>query len=132
MKGLALEDFRTPTARARGLGAARGGTRDFWYQRVTSVLGVLLIASAIIVVIDSIGADYDDVRALLSNPVVVALLLLALLNFCIHMRIGTQVIIEDYVHQPMAKVLFLIVNAGFSTVIGVVGAVAVMKIALSG
>lgn len=127
-----MEDFRTPTARARGLGAARGGTRDFWYQRVTSALGVLLITGAIIVVIESIGADYDDVRALLSNPVVVALLLLALLNFCIHMRIGMQVIIEDYVHQPMAKVLFLIVNTGVSTVIGVVGAVAIIKIAFSG
>lgn len=127
-----MEDFRTPPALARGLGAAGSGTRDFWYQRVTSILGVLLIAGVIVVVIDSIGADYDNVTTLLSDPVVVALLLLALFNFCIHMRIGTQVIIEDYVHEPMAKVSLLIMNTGFSAVIGVVGAVAILKIAFSG
>ncbi len=127
-----MEHFRTPTALARGLGAAGSGTRDFWYQRVTSVLGVLLITGVFIVVIDSIGADYGNVIALLSNPVVAALLLLALFNFCIHMRIGMQVIIEDYVHQSMAKVLLLIANSGFSAVIGVAGAVAILKIAFLG
>ncbi len=127
-----MADFRTPTALAHGLGAAGSGTRDFWHQRVTSILGILLITGGIVVVIDSIGAGYDEVIALLSNPVVVALLLLALFNFCIHMRIGMQVIIEDYVHQPMTKVLLLIANTGFSAVMGVVGAIAIMKIAFTG
>lgn len=127
-----MRDFRTSTALARGLGAAGNGTRDFWHQRVTSVLGVLLISGVLIVISTSVGADYDEVTDLLSNPLAVIVLLLALLNFCIHMRIGMQVVIEDYVHEPVAKALLLIANTGFSAVIGVAGAAAVLKIAFAG
>ncbi len=125
-------DLRSSLARARGLGSAKDGTKDFWRQRVTSVLGLPLLIGVIIVIVANVGADYETAVTRLGHPLVSTLLLLALLNFCVHMRIGMQVIIEDYVHGTMAKPLFLMANTGFTALIGAAGAVAILKIAMSG
>ena len=45
-----------------------------------------------------------------------------------HMRIGMQVIIEDYVNQPLLRVLALMANSFFSALVGIASAVALIKI----
>lgn len=127
-----MTSLRGPLARVEGLGSAKSGTRDFWRQRVTSVLGLPLTLAAIIIIFSSLGVGYDKVLARLRHPAVAIALLLAILNFCVHMRIGMQVIIEDYVHEPKAKALLLTANTGFVFATGVAGALALLKIAVSG
>ena len=61
-----------------------------------------------------------------------ALLLLTIFNFSVHMRPGAQIIIEDYVHNPVLKPLLLMTNTGLVSAVGVVGALATVKIALVG
>jgi succinate dehydrogenase / fumarate reductase, membrane anchor subunit len=127
-----MTSLRTPLARARGLGSSKSGTRDFWRQRVTSLLGLPLAITAIIIIVSSLGVDHDEVLARLRHPVIAIVLLLTILNFCGHMRVGMQVIIEDYVHGPKAKALLLAANTGFVLAIGVAGALALLKISLGG
>ena len=124
--------LRTPLARARGLGSAKSGTTDFWRQRVTSVLGLPLIAGTILVIVSSLGADYRSAVECLRRPAVAILLLLTILNFCVHMRIGMQIIIEDYIHKEAVKALLLMANTGFVAAAGVAGALALVKIAAVG
>ncbi|MBS1165830.1 MAG: sdhD, partial [Proteobacteria bacterium] len=45
-----------------------------------------------------------------------------------HMKIGMQVIIEDYVNQPLLRVLALMANSFFSALVGIASAVALIKI----
>ncbi len=129
MKDWTMSNLRTSLARARGLGSARSGTVDFWRQRVTSLLGLPLTIAAVLIVLSSVGIDRDAALARLGHPAVATLLLLTILNFCIHMRIGMQVIIEDYVHKPAAKALLLMANTGFTFTMGIAGALALVKIA---
>ena len=48
------------------------------------------------------------------------------------MRLGMQVVIEDYVHTEGTKVLLIIANTFFTTAIALAGAFAIIKISVGG
>lgn len=121
-------DMRTPLKTARGLGSAKGGTDHFWRQRLTAIAGLLLLPIALWIVFALLGADYATARRLIGNPVVAASILLFVLTNVIHMRIGMQVIIEDYVQGEGAKVALLMLNTFFSIAVGLACAFAVLKL----
>ena len=58
-----MSSYRTPLARARGLGPARAGTDHFWRQRVTAAANVFLVSFAIYLIVRLAGADYLTVKA---------------------------------------------------------------------
>jgi succinate dehydrogenase / fumarate reductase membrane anchor subunit len=124
--------MRTPLKTARQLGSAKEGTDHFWRQRVTSVAGLLLLPFVLWVLLALIGADYDTVRRTLGNPIVAILLLLFVGTNIIHMRLGMQVIIEDYVHGEGAKIGLLMLNTFFSIVLGLACAFAILKLSFGG
>ena len=122
--------MRTPLSKVRGLGSAKSGTEHFWLQRVTALANVVLAFAFICLVVSLIGRDYEDALDLLSRPVPAALLALFVLSGVIHMRLGMQVVIEDYVHGEGAKVLALILNTFFSMAIGALCLIAILKLAV--
>jgi|GEM_PF-12391 len=104
------EDFRTPLKRARGLGSGKAGTGHFWWQRVTAVALVLLVAWLLGLVVSLVGADLATARAAIGKPWnTIALALLAIAMFW-HAKLGIQVVIEDYVHTRWAEVALQLIN----------------------
>ncbi len=124
--------MRTPRRRVAGLGSARSGTGHFWLQRLTAIGNLLLILIALPIVIAAAGQEQAQVVALIGHPLVAIVLLLLLFSVCFHMRIGMQVVIEDYVHAEGMKVLALIANTFFTLAVGSAGAFAVLKISFGG
>jgi succinate dehydrogenase / fumarate reductase membrane anchor subunit len=120
--------LRTPLALVRGLGSAKSGTGHFWKQRLTALALVPLSIAFICLVTQLAGADHGQAVAIVSAPLTGMLLLLFLLAGLVHMRIGMQVIIEDYVHQEGARVLFLMANTFFTIAVGLACVYAVLKI----
>lgn len=120
--------MKTPLGRVRGLGTAHSGTEHFWIQRVTAVANLPLLVGFLIVIIALVGRSHAAVIATLTNPFVAILILAALISVVIHMRIGMQVIIEDYVHSEGRKILLLMANTFFSLGIGLAAAYALLKI----
>ena len=99
------QDFRTPLARARGLGSGKGGTGHFWWQRVTAVVLALLVPWLLGTLVSLAGADLGTVQAALARPWnAVAFALFALAMFW-HSKLGLQVVIEDYVHVRSAEIV---------------------------
>ena len=120
--------MKTPLGKVRGLGAARSGTEHFWLSRVTSLAEIPLEIAALVIVVKLVGADYNEAVAILGAPVTAVILLLWILNATIHMRLGMQVIIEDYVHTELPKLLALMANTFFTVAVGLAGAYAILRI----
>ncbi|GGB47677.1 succinate dehydrogenase, hydrophobic membrane anchor protein [Roseibium aquae] len=127
-----MSDMRTPLAKVRGLGSAKDGTDHFWRQRVTAVANVFLISFFVILVISLQGSSYQDVVAAMGNPLVAILMLLVILSGVYHMKLGMQVIIEDYIHSEGKKVLALLGNTFFCALIGLGTLFAVLKLGFGG
>ncbi|HMN52099.1 MAG: succinate dehydrogenase, hydrophobic membrane anchor protein [Xanthobacteraceae bacterium] len=120
--------MRTPLSRVRGLGAAHHGTEHFWLQRVTAAANAILLIVLIGVTISLVGRGHAGVIATLSRPLIAVLLLAAIISVAIHMRLGMQIVIEDYVHSPGRKVLLLLANTFFTWGVALACAFAILKI----
>lgn len=122
--------IRSPLARVQGLGAAHSGPIRFWQERVSAVALIPLTLWFIFVALHLVGTDRDTVILFLSNPLHAVLTILFILASIIHMTLGMQVVIEDYVHTEGVKIALLILNRGFGWLIGALCIFAMLKIAL--
>jgi succinate dehydrogenase / fumarate reductase, membrane anchor subunit len=120
--------LRTPLARVRGLGSAKEGTEHFWRQRLTAVSNLILVSFAIGLLASLAGADYATVKANLSKPYIAIPMLLLVLSATVHMRLGMQTIIEDYVHSEGRKLAALMLNSFFAILVGITCVFAVLKL----
>lgn len=120
--------IRTPLARVRGLGSAKAGTEHFWQIRVSAIAAMLLTPFVLGFILSAVGKDYAQARSMLGNPLVSVLMLLMLLASLHHMRLGMQVIIEDYVHSEGRKLILLLLNTFFTVLVGAASAFAVLKL----
>ena len=124
-------DMRTPLSRVRGLGSAKEGTEHFWRQRLTAIANVPLVLFFLWVVVMLNGATYDQVVACLSKPWVAIIMLMVMGSVIYHMKLGMQVVIEDYVHGAMGRLL-LIANTFFCIILAVASAFAILKLGFGG
>jgi succinate dehydrogenase / fumarate reductase, membrane anchor subunit len=122
------EHLRTPLARVRGFGSARSGTEHFWRQRLTAVANVPLTIAFVVIVVSLLGRNHAYVVQILGSPLVAMLMLLFIGSSTYHMRIGMQVIIEDYVHDEAMKLMLVMLNTFFAIVVGLTAAYAIFKL----
>jgi succinate dehydrogenase / fumarate reductase, membrane anchor subunit len=119
--------MRTPFKDVEGLGSAKSGTEHFWQQRVTAIANLPLIIFLVWFVISHLGASRSDVMASVHNPFIGILLALSFVSILWHMRLGMQVVIEDYVHGHGAKLALVLLNSFFTAALGVAALSAILK-----
>jgi succinate dehydrogenase / fumarate reductase membrane anchor subunit len=122
------KSMRTPLARVRALGASHSGTGDFWRQRLTAVAMVLLIVPVIVVVMMLLGRNQAGAKEILGLPLVAIIMLLFIVASVWHMKIGMQVVIEDYVHSEMVKLAAIMANNFFSVAVALASIYAILKL----
>jgi succinate dehydrogenase / fumarate reductase, membrane anchor subunit len=124
----APKHIRTPLSRVRGLGAAHSGTAHFWRQRLTAVANIPLTIAVIVIFIMLLGRNQAAVVQIVGSPVVAIIMLLFVISVTTHMRIGMQVVIEDYVHDEIAKLALIMANAFFTFAIALTSIYGILKL----
>ena len=120
--------MRTPLSRVRYLGASHSGTSDFWRQRVTGVAMTLLIVPVIGVVMMLLGRNQAGAAQILGSLPIAIIMLLFIIASAWHMKIGMQVVIEDYVHNEKLKLACVMANNFFSTAVALASIYAILKL----
>ena len=100
--------YRTPLARARGLGSAGEGSHEWWRQRVTAVALIPLTLWFAAAVSRLPGMEYRELLQWIASPWHSLLLLSTIIIIAYHTILGLQVVIEDYVHIEWVKILALL------------------------
>ena len=120
--------MRTPLGRVRNLGASHSGTSDFWRQRVTAVATALLIIPVIVIVLMLIGRNQAGAAQILGSLPIAIILLLFILASAWHMKIGMQVVIEDYIHNEKLKLASVMANNFFCVAVALASIYAILKL----
>jgi succinate dehydrogenase / fumarate reductase, membrane anchor subunit len=124
-----MKSMRTPLGRVHGLGSAKSGTEDFWRQRLTGMANIPLVIAGVVIVISLVGRNHAAAAQILGSPLIAILMLLFILSVTYHMRIGMQVIIEDYVHEEKSKLALIVLNTFYAITVALVAAFAILKLA---
>jgi succinate dehydrogenase / fumarate reductase membrane anchor subunit len=127
VKSNSSTSMRTPLARVRNLGASHSGTSDFWRQRLTAVAMVLLMVPVIIIVMMLRSSNQAGAVQVLSSPLVAIIMLLFIIASCWHMKIGMQVVIEDYIHGEKVKLASIMANNFFCIAVALASIYAILK-----
>jgi succinate dehydrogenase / fumarate reductase membrane anchor subunit len=121
----------TPLGRVRGTGSAREGAEHWWHERLSSVALLMLFVWLIVSLLRLPALDYRGVTEWLRDPLAAVPMLLLVAATFWHLKMGMQVIIEDYVHDEGNKFLSILL-LNFAAVAGAAFALfAVLKIAFT-
>ena len=97
----------TRLGRVRGLGSAHAGPHHWWQQRVTAAGNLVLMIWFLVSLARLPVVDHQAVVLWLRSPFTAVPLLLLVVSVCYHLRLGLQVVIEDYAHEGTKIVLTL-------------------------
>ena len=95
---------------------------------MTAATNLVLGIFAVGLMAGLVGASYETTKASLASPVVAILLLLFVLSASYHMKLGMQVIIEDYVQSKGSRILLRLLNVFYSVFVGVTCVFAILKL----
>jgi succinate dehydrogenase / fumarate reductase membrane anchor subunit len=122
--------FRNPLGRVRGLGSAKDGTEHWLRQRLTALALIPLVLLFVALMVALTGADRDAVIATLGRPVPACITLLLIFAGFWHLKLGGQVIIEDYVHDERLKFASVTLLTFACIAVGLAAALSVLRFVL--
>ena len=123
--------MRTALGKVRGLGSAKHGAGHFIAQRVTAIALVVLVPLFLITLINAVRGGYDGALAYVADPFNAVLILLAIGAALYHMRLGMQVVVEDYLAKHGTKAVLLILHPFLCVVLFAAAAYAGLKVAIA-
>jgi succinate dehydrogenase / fumarate reductase membrane anchor subunit len=121
-----------PLARARGHGSAKEGVQHWYLQRLTAVFLLFLVGWLVYSLVRLAGADHAAASAYLAHPVHASLMSLLIVTSLYHAMLGLQVVIEDYVHQPVLEIALLLLTRAAAFIGIALGLIHTLKLALGG
>jgi succinate dehydrogenase / fumarate reductase membrane anchor subunit len=130
---MAMEDPKqTPIAQARGLGSARSGGNHWRLERMISASTLLLFIWLIVSLLRLPGLAHENIVEWLGSPLAAVPMLLLIVTTFWHLKMGMQVIVDDYVHEEGNNFLSVMLLNFLTIGAAATALFAVLKIALGG
>ena len=122
--------METPLGRVRGLGSAKAGAHHWWLERLTAIATLVLLVWLVVSLLRLPDHDHRTVAEWLAAPLAAVPMLLLIVAVFWHLKMGLQVVVEDYVHTDGPRLAWIaLIN--FLSLFGAGLAIfAVLKIAL--
>ncbi|ADR52382.1 succinate dehydrogenase hydrophobic membrane anchor [Candidatus Liberibacter solanacearum CLso-ZC1] len=125
-------NMRSSLGKVRGMGSAKDGTGHFLKQRFTAIANIPFVIFFIIFFIRYGSAPHEQIVSVVSNLFVASIMGLGAVSIFFHMQLGMQVIIEDYVHSKLLKIVLLMLNSSFVLFMAVFCLFSILKISILG
>lgn len=122
----------TELGRVRGLGSAKTGVHHWVVQRVTALANLGLVGWLVFSLTQLPVFDHKALVDWLSSPLVAVPMMLMIVSIFWHMRLGLQVLIEDYLHNEATKIFALMLLNFYAIGGAAFGLFSVAKIAFGG
>lgn len=124
-----MSDAAQALSRVLGRGSAHEGAHHWRTQRLTA-LALLVLGPWFIISLALLpDLQYDTLRGWAAGLVNAPLLALLVVMACWHSQLGLQVVIEDY-SRGAARMAGLVASAFIHVVLGALGVLAIVRIAL--
>jgi succinate dehydrogenase / fumarate reductase membrane anchor subunit len=123
--------FLTDYKRVAGLGSAKTGTEHFVEQRLSAIALIPLSLLFLYTFIPALGAGYEAVLAIYARPIPALIAIMFIWAMFSHLRMGLQVVIEDYIPNHRVQMRLLIINALLWRAAAIAGVFAVAKLAFT-
>ncbi len=104
----------TELGRVRGLGASHHGTSHWTMQRITAIANLGLITWLLVSLVTGDFGTQSAVQRWLASPVAAVPLALLVISAFTHIRLGLQVLIEDYAHGEGSKLFWMLLLTFFT------------------
>ncbi|MDB2414700.1 succinate dehydrogenase, hydrophobic membrane anchor protein [Rickettsiales bacterium] len=117
--------LRTPISKVKGLGPAKEGVNHWIMQRLTAIALVPLVFWFIYTIIKASMSGV--IFPVLTSPFSAIAMILFLSTAFYHGSLGMRVVIEDYIHCSVSKVVLIILVNFTSIILGVGSVLAVIK-----
>ena len=124
--------METPLGRVRGLGSAKAGIEHWWHQRLTALALIPLTVWFAVSLIVIASGTYQQAVDWIRDPIVAGLMILMLAAGYYHLKLGMQVIIEDYVHSEWLKISAVVVVTFWCIALALASIMAVVWIWVGG
>ncbi|MBI1300859.1 MAG: succinate dehydrogenase, hydrophobic membrane anchor protein [Alphaproteobacteria bacterium] len=124
-------EFVAPLKKVKGYGSAHEGVDHWMKQKITAVANIPLILWLIWSIVKLQGASYEIFTTWLAEPVNAILMILVVISVLYHAKLGSQVIVEDYISTEWFKMFKLIGQKIFFFAIGVAIIFSILKIAFT-
>jgi succinate dehydrogenase / fumarate reductase, membrane anchor subunit len=111
------------------LGPAKTGTSHWWHQRLTAIALIPLVLFLVGLLPNMAGATHREFTALMQIPITPVVLILLVAAGLYHMKLGLQVVIEDYVHNACVKMALVVSLTLFTFFLAAAGIVSIIMLA---
>lgn len=123
--------IETPLGRVRGLGSAQAGARHWWHERLTAISTLALLVWLVVSLLRLPDLHYGTFVVWLAQPLAAVPMLLLIFSVFWHLKMGLQVVVEDYVHEEGGKFFWIVLINFFAVAAGTLAAFSVLKIAFA-
>lgn len=125
------KDFKSPLAKARGLGSSHHGTGHKIAHNITTLTNIPLVAWVMYTVFSLRSASYEEFVAWMSHPVSIVVVILFVISALKHFSLELQVVYEDYISCKCLRIAKVIGMKILFLALGTATIVSILKLAFT-